>query len=206
MSRLLGHRPSPAMVVAMLALFISLAGTGYAAVGLSVDGVGTKKIESNALVISRIHHGSLRSQHYGTRLVHRGAAIKTPAPPGVVFGGRTAQSWPIAVEVSKDARQVVREDVGLHLQCTSGMFTNQFDNYKTLPLSTTGSFSANFAQNGVDVGNGQKADFSGFMKGKLNARRTSGTGTWSLKFIVHDPTGAVVDTCDSGVVTWKVKQ
>ena len=206
MSRLLEHRPRPAMVVAMLALFISLAGTGYAAVGLPANSAGPKKIKSDALMISKVQNGSLRSQHYGTRLVHRGAVAKTPAPPGVVFGGRTAQSWPIAVEVSKDARQVVREDVGLHLQCTSGMFTNQFDNYKTLPLSTTGSFSANFAQSAVDVGNGQKADFSGSMKGKLNARRTSGTGTWSLKFIVHDPTGAVVDTCDSGVVTWKVKQ
>jgi hypothetical protein len=61
-------------------------------------------------------------------------------------------------------------------------------------------------ENGVDIGNGQKADVAGSMKGKLNARRTSGTGTWSLKFVVHDATGAVVDTCDSGVVTWKLKQ
>jgi hypothetical protein len=142
-----------------------------------------------------------------TRLVHRSApAAKTPAPAGVVFGGRTAQGWPIAIEVSKDARQVVREDVGLRLQCTSGTFTNQTDAYAKLPLSTTGRFTASFAQNAVDVGNGHKADFSGSMKGKLNARRTSGTGTWSMKLIEHDATGAVVDTCDSGVVTWKVKQ
>jgi hypothetical protein len=134
------------------------------------------------------------------------ATAKTAVPSGVVFGGRTAQSWPIVIEVSKDARQVVRADVGLRLQCTSGDFTNQSDNYRKLPLSTTGRFSASFAQNGIDVGNGQKADFAGSMKGKLNARRTSGTGTWSLKFVVHDGTGAVVDTCDSGVVTWKVKQ
>lgn len=142
-----------------------------------------------------------------TRLVHRGAlAVKAPAPPGVVFGGRTAQSWPIAIEVSKDLRQVVRADVGLHLQCTSGGFSNQFDNYRKLPLSSTGSFTASFSQNGVDVGNGIKADFAGSMKGKLNARRTSGAGTWSLRFVVHDATGAVTDTCDSGLVTWKVKQ
>ncbi len=137
----------------------------------------------------------------------RGAqAAKTPPPTGVVFGGRTAQSWPIAVEVSKDGRQVVRADVGLHLACTAGGSANQFDNYRKLPLSTTGSFSSSFAQNGIDVGEGQKADFAGSMKGKLNARRTSGTGTWSLRFVVHDATGAVTDTCDSGVVTWKVKQ
>jgi hypothetical protein len=141
-----------------------------------------------------------------TRPAAPALAAKTPAPAGVVFGGRTAQSWPIAVEVSKDGRQVVRADVGLHLACTAGGSANQFDNYRKLPLSTTGSFSSNFAQNGIDVGEGQKADFTGSMKGKLNARRTSGTGTWSLKFVVHDATGAVTDTCDSGVVTWKVKQ
>jgi hypothetical protein len=142
-----------------------------------------------------------------TRLVDRGAlAAKAPAPAGAVFGGRTAQSWPIAIEVSKDLRQVVRADVGLHLRCIAGGFSNQIDNYRKLPLSATGSFSSSFSQNGVDVGNGIKADFAGSMKGKLNARRTSGTGTWSLKFAVHDATGAVTDTCDSGLVTWKVKQ
>ena len=139
-------------------------------------------------------------------LLLSGTASAATAPAGVVFGGRTAQGWPIAIEVSKDARQVVRADVGLRLQCTTGGFTNLPDNYRKLRLSTTGRFSSSFAQNAVDVGNGQKADFSGSMKGKLNARRTSGTGTWSLKFVVHDATGAVVDTCDSGVVTWKVKQ
>jgi hypothetical protein len=206
MSRLLGHRPSPAVVIAMLALFISLAGTGYAAVKLPVNSVGTKQIKSKAVVFSKVQSGSLRAQDFGSRLIQRGAVAKSPAPPGVVFGGRTAQSWPIAIEVSKDARQVVRADAGVHLQCTAGGVINQSDFYKQLPLSTTGSFRSGFFQNGVDIGNGQKADVAGSMKGKLNARRTSGTGTWSLKFVVHDATGAVVDTCDSGLVTWKVKQ
>jgi hypothetical protein len=206
MSRVLGHRLSAAMVFAMLALFMSLAGTGYAAIKLSANSVATKQIKSNAVVSSQIKNGSLRAQDIGARLVQRGAAAKTPAPPGVVFGGRTQQSWPIAIEVSKDARQVVRADVGLHLQCTTGTFINTPDNYKQLPLSTTGRFGTSFAQNGVDFGNGQKADITGSIKGKLNARRTSGTGTWSLKFVIHDAMGAVVDTCDSGAKTWKVKQ
>jgi hypothetical protein len=194
------------MVVAMLALFVSLTGTGYAAIRLPANGVGIKQIESKAVVSSQIKAGLLRAHDFGGRLVHRGAAAKTPAPPGVVFGGRTAQGWPIAIEVSKDARQVVREDVALRTPCTSGTVSIQADNYIKLPLSTTGSFSGRFIDNAVDVGNGQKGDFSGSMKGKLNARRTSGTGTWSLKLVVHDATGAIVDTCDSGVVTWKVKQ
>ena len=34
MRSLVRHRPSPAMVVALLALFVALAGTGYAAINL----------------------------------------------------------------------------------------------------------------------------------------------------------------------------
>jgi hypothetical protein len=200
MSRLSGHRLSAAMVCAMLALFMSLAGTGYAAIKLSANSLGARPIKS-----SQIDKGSLRAQDFGARLVHRGAA-KTPAQPGVVFGGRTMQSWPIVIEISKDARQVVRADVGLHLQCTTGMSINTPDNYRQLPLSATGRFGTSFAQNGVDFGNGQKADIAGSVKGQLNARRTSGTGTWALKIVIHDATGAVVDTCDSGLKTWKVKQ
>ena len=115
MSRLWGHRLSAAMVFAVLALFVSLAGTGYAAIKLSANSVSTKRIKSNSLLSSQFKNRSLGAWDFGARLVHRGAA-KTLAPPGVVFGGRTQQSWPIAIEVSKDARQVVRADVGLHLQ------------------------------------------------------------------------------------------
>jgi hypothetical protein len=60
MSRLLGHRPSPAMVVAMLALFVALAGTSYAAVKLPANSVGTKQIKANAVVSSKIKNGTLR--------------------------------------------------------------------------------------------------------------------------------------------------
>ena len=49
MSRLLGHRPSPAMVVAILALFVALAGTSYAAIKLPADSVGTKTIKNGAI-------------------------------------------------------------------------------------------------------------------------------------------------------------
>ena len=49
MSRLLGHRQSPAMVVALLALFIALAGTSYAAIKLPANSVGTQTIKNTAI-------------------------------------------------------------------------------------------------------------------------------------------------------------
>ena len=41
MKRLLRHRPSPAMVVSLLALTVALGGTGYAAIVLPANSVGT---------------------------------------------------------------------------------------------------------------------------------------------------------------------
>jgi hypothetical protein len=69
MSRLLGHRPSPAMVVAMAALVIAMAGTSYAAIELPANSVGTKqlkraavtrgKIKTNSIVGSKVRDDSL---------------------------------------------------------------------------------------------------------------------------------------------------
>jgi hypothetical protein len=62
--RPLGHRPSPAMVVAMLALFISLAGTGYAAIKLPADSVGTNQLKANAVVSSKVKDRSLKATDF----------------------------------------------------------------------------------------------------------------------------------------------
>ena len=49
MGRLFGYRPSPAMVVALLALFVALAGTSYAAIKLPANSVGTTAIKNGAI-------------------------------------------------------------------------------------------------------------------------------------------------------------
>lgn len=49
MNRLIRHRPSPAMVVALLALFVALAGTSYAAVKLPKNSVGSKQVINGSL-------------------------------------------------------------------------------------------------------------------------------------------------------------
>jgi hypothetical protein len=59
MSRLLGHRPSPAMIVALIALFIAMGGTGYAAIKLPANSVGSKQIKANAVVSSKIKNGTI---------------------------------------------------------------------------------------------------------------------------------------------------
>lgn len=52
-------RPSPAMIVAIVALVLSLGGTSYAAIVLPAGSVGTKQLKSNAVIGSKVKNGSL---------------------------------------------------------------------------------------------------------------------------------------------------
>ena len=43
------------------------------------------------------------------------------------------------------------------------------------------------------------------MTGRFNKARTRVSGTWTFKATFRDAAGAVVDTCDSGIVNWSAK-
>lgn len=47
-------KPSPALVVAMLALLIALSGTAYAAVTLAPNSVGTRQLKNGAVTLAKI--------------------------------------------------------------------------------------------------------------------------------------------------------
>jgi hypothetical protein len=64
MTRLLSRRPSPAMLVALLALFVALGGSSYAAVKISArdiarGAVGTRAIANNAIRSGDIHNATV---------------------------------------------------------------------------------------------------------------------------------------------------
>jgi hypothetical protein len=52
-------RPSPALVVSLIALFVALGGTGYAAFKLPKNSVGTKQLKKKAVVSSKVKNHSL---------------------------------------------------------------------------------------------------------------------------------------------------
>lgn len=54
LSRVLCHRPSPAMVVACLALAVALSGTGYAALRLPAKSVGAKQLKTGAVTNKKL--------------------------------------------------------------------------------------------------------------------------------------------------------
>ena len=88
MSHLFRHRPSPALVVATLALLFALTGTGIAAgAALPRNSVGTKQLRNGAVVSSKVRNHSLLARDFRRGQLPRGpvgpAGPQGPAgPPG----------------------------------------------------------------------------------------------------------------------------
>jgi hypothetical protein len=55
------RRPSPALVISLIALFVALGGTGYAALRLPKNSVGTKQLKKNAVTGSKIKKNAVTS-------------------------------------------------------------------------------------------------------------------------------------------------
>jgi len=100
MKRLKVPRPSPAMVVACLALLVALGGTSIAAVNaLPLNSVGTAQLKNNAVVSSKVKDGSLLGKDFAAGQLTAGAAGPAgPAgPAGTAAPTRPARPrgiWP----------------------------------------------------------------------------------------------------------------
>jgi hypothetical protein len=60
--RKLIRRPSPAMFVALIALFVALGGTGYAVTALPKNSVGEKQIRKGAVTSPKVRDNAIRSR------------------------------------------------------------------------------------------------------------------------------------------------
>jgi hypothetical protein len=74
MRRLLRHRPSPAMIVALLALFVALGGVGYAATK-----IGSAQIRNNSIRSQDIRNGTIRGKDVHRKTI-AAKQIKNPEP------------------------------------------------------------------------------------------------------------------------------
>ncbi|HKN94938.1 MAG TPA: hypothetical protein VJU60_11445 [Thermoleophilaceae bacterium] len=95
MSSLRPRRPSPAFVLSLIALFVALGGTGYAALKLPKNSVGTKQLKKNAVTGSKVKNGSLT-----------GADIK----PGSITGSSIALSGLGTVPAAANAAHAASAD------------------------------------------------------------------------------------------------
>lgn len=70
--------PSPAMIVAVAALFVALGGTGYAMSQLAKNSVGTPQLKNNAVTSVKVRNGTLLSADFKAGQLKAGP----PGPAG----------------------------------------------------------------------------------------------------------------------------
>jgi hypothetical protein len=107
-ARIFRRRPSPAMVVSLLALFVALGGTGYAALKLPANSVGAKQLKKNAVTGAKVKDFSLFTTDFAPGQLPRGAQgapglAGPPGPPGPAGqNGQNGQNGTVpAVEALK---------------------------------------------------------------------------------------------------------
>jgi hypothetical protein len=91
------RRPSPAMCVALIALFVALGGTGYAAMNLPRDSVGTAQLKDGAVTRSKISARARRALRgrRGTKGPAGPRGATGPVGPATgPAGGALAGSYP----------------------------------------------------------------------------------------------------------------
>lgn len=81
------RRPSPALIVACIALFVALGGTSYAVTALPRDSVGTVQLKDGAVSVGKLQNGSVSAAKIGTDAVG-----KRQLRNGSVLGAKIADN------------------------------------------------------------------------------------------------------------------
>src|SRR4051812_35858581 len=130
-------------------------------------------------------------------VIASGTALAQPRT-GKIFGGVTAQGWPVVFELEANGRSVKRATIGLVLRCTSSSSVADHDAYRRFPLTRTGRYAQRFGPPpvGTPTPQGPTVAFSGSLTGRVTGSRI--TGVWRYQRVDTDAVGNVTDSCDSG--------
>jgi hypothetical protein len=96
-------RPSPAMVVACIALVFAMTGAGYAAGMLGPNTVGTKQLKKNAVISTKVKNGSLLRANFKAGQIPAGPQGPAGAPGAQGIQG-PAGSFPDLLSPGKTVR------------------------------------------------------------------------------------------------------
>ena len=79
--------PSPAMLVALVALFVAMGGTTYAAWNLPAKSVGTEQLRNGAVSTAKLHNGAVSNSKLQTEAVTAGKIQTGAVSPATIANG-----------------------------------------------------------------------------------------------------------------------
>jgi hypothetical protein len=154
-------RPSPAMIVAVLALCLAVGGTAFAAVKLGKNAVKTKNIKNGAVTESKLGTGAVTEGKLGA-----GAVTEGKIANGAVSAGKLSSSAKaVWVETENGSNTSIRNQSG-GVTITAGPTGQAYVNFGTdvtnraiqvTPSINLGSVAVEYARC-IDVGCGSLTD------------------------------------------------
>src|SRR4051812_34652759 len=126
------RRPSPSLVISVIALVVAMGGTGYAAFRLPRNSVGSAQVKKNAITSVKVKNGSLKRLDFAAGgLPVGGQGPKGDAgprgqdgPPGAPGAAGTAKGWGVvngtSVMRGKNIGAVTNPTLGSYCVTVSG--------------------------------------------------------------------------------------
>ena len=198
MRKLFRRRPSPAMVVALVALFVALGGTSYAVTRIDRDSVRSFHIVNDAVTTADIQGGGGRTGTIKNRdtnallAIPKGyASIDTGAAPRVLnFGGQQTATSPPGVSVARVATGVY--DVTFRANTGTGRFL-KVDSIEDLSFAASGQKSG-----AAPAGNDPQPGLEPIVS-VLRTRSSANENEVKLRVVVEDDNGGKTDAADFSV-------
>ena len=198
---LVERRPSPALVVACVALFVALAGTGVAAVVALVpnSSVGTAQLRNNAVVSAKVKDHSLAAKDFANGQLPAGPAGATGATGATGPIGPGITSWAIVkangtLDKASGVTAVTRTAVGTYNVAFAVDVTN------CSLLASAGSDSASSKIRGA-IANFNRTTTPMIVQVATSTGTTAGDRAFSLAAICPPPPAATTATTTTPTTT-----
>ena len=194
-ARLLRHRPSPAIVIACVALLLALGGVSWAATALPRNSVGTAQLQNNAVTSGKVKNHSLLRADFKSGQVPRGPA--GPAGPTGATGpqGPKGPTGPVGPAGTANIRwALVKADATI---------VDKSDSNISMTSHSTGNYILNFGS-AIDTklilaSAGQAGGDTG-ARGPVSAGPCGGTAEGSVCGSGNDTSHVRVQTFNAGDV------
>jgi hypothetical protein len=170
------RRPSAALIIAVAALVVALGGTGYAAIKLPANSVGSKQIKANAVTSAKVRDGSLRAADFAAGTLLKGDKGDTGlkgdtgavGPAGVTMGFDNANTGATITNVTINTHSVqapVPHGTALHV---------------SLDYSLAAINGCPFCNLQIQVGFADQNPVGCVFAGQVNPGPATGTGTFDV--------------------------